>query len=128
MARLRATYFWREEKGKIQLGMKMRTGKRERSRGRVRDSGLISHKKYTKTATTCRVALAEIDLGTKRVALLQPKKRQIHMESGRKGGKGTHWGTQKMKGYQRTGIPPWGVRCSSHFSPGVQHLKTTGLT
>ena len=114
MARLRATYFWRENGNREE---------RERSRGRVRDSGLISHQKYIKTATTCRVALAEIDLRTKRAAFLQPKKRQIHMESGRKGGKGTYWGTQKMKGYQGIGIPPWGVRCSSHFSLGVQHFE-----
>ena len=72
--------------------MKMLKGKRERSRGRVRDSALISHQKHIKTTTTCRVTLAEIDLGTRRAALLQPKKRQIHMESSRKGGKVTQLG------------------------------------
>ena len=101
--------------------MKMLKGKRERSRGRVRDSGLISHQKHIKTTTTCRVTLAAIDLWTKIPALLQPKKIQIHMESGRKGGKGTHLGTQKMKGYRELGIPPWEVRCSSHFSQGSNH-------
>ena len=46
----------------------------ERSRGRVRDSALISHQKHIKTTTTCRVTLAAIGLWTKRAALLQPKK------------------------------------------------------
>ena len=54
--------------------MKMLKGKRERSRGRVRDSALISHQKHIKTTTTCRVTLAAIGLWTKRAALLQPKK------------------------------------------------------
>ena len=34
-----------------------------------------------------------------------------------------HWGTQKIKGYRELGNPPWEVRCSSHFSPGVQHFE-----
>ena len=86
MARLRATYSWRKEEGKPDENAK--SGEKER--GRVRDSGLISHQKHIKTTTTCRVTVAAIDLWTKRAALLQPKKRQIHMESGRTGGKGTH--------------------------------------
>ena len=89
MARLRATYSWGKEKRKTQLGMKMQTGEERRSRGRVKDSGLISCQKHIKTPATCGVTLAEIDVGTRRAALLQPKKRQIHMESNRKGGKVT---------------------------------------
>lgn len=85
MARLRATYSWRKEEGKPDENAK--SGEKER--GRVRDSGLISHQKHIKTTTTCRVTVAAIDLWTKRAALLQPKKRQIHMESSRKRGKVT---------------------------------------
>ena len=79
--------FLGEREEKTQLGMKMQTGEERRSRGRVKDSGLISCQKHIKTPATCGVTLAEIDVGTRRAALLQPKKRQIHMESKGRGGK-----------------------------------------
>lgn len=102
--------------------MKMQKGERDKEaeKGTLGSSPI---KKHIKTTPTCRVTVAAIDLWTKRAALLQPKKRQIYMESGRKGGKGTHWGTQKMKGYWELGNRPWEMRCSSHFSPGIQHFE-----